>query len=132
MRQRRVGGTVALVLVVTAMACSPSPGPDRTGSGPGQGSSEPTAPKTLTIGILQEPSDFYGFAGSFGFGGIFNVPPIALDTLVVQNAQGEWQPQLAAEQLSVERGTWRLNPDGTMDTIWKLRPSFSPTLLNAG
>ena len=48
--------------------------------------------------------------------------PIGLDTLMVQNAKGEYIPLLAAEQISIERGTWRLNADGTMDTTWKLLP----------
>jgi len=87
------------------------------------GRSAPAAQKTLVIGIQQEPPDFYGYGGSMGFGGVGNVPPIGLDPLVVQNAQGEFQPQLAAEQISIERGTWRVNPDGTMDTVWKLRPN---------
>jgi len=109
----------ALVLLAIASGCGPVASLE---AGQGQGSS-PTGPKVLTMGILQEPSDFYGFAGSFGFGGVSQVPPIALDTLVVQDSKGEPVPQLAAELISVERGTWRVHSDGTMDTIWKLRPN---------
>jgi peptide/nickel transport system substrate-binding protein len=117
---RTCGAILAFVLVMTSCSLA---GP-ATPTVPSGGSRPPsTAEKTLVIGIQQEPTDFYGFAGSFGFGGVANVPPIALDTLVVQNAQGEYQPQLAAEQISLDAGTWRLNPDGTMDTIWKLRPN---------
>jgi peptide/nickel transport system substrate-binding protein len=119
-RRFRVGWTVALIFMVVATACSSAGAPQGAGQ---ESRREPTAPKTLTIGIAQEPTDFYGFAGSFGFGGVRQVPPIALDTLVVQNGKGEYQPLLAAEQISVERGTWKLNDDGTMDTIWKLRPN---------
>jgi peptide/nickel transport system substrate-binding protein len=32
-------------------------------------------------------------------------------------------PDLATELPSVERGTWRVNADGTMETTWKLRPN---------
>ena len=106
-------------------ACGQSPTVGNAPAAPSQGQpSAPVTPKVLTIGILQEPTDFYGFGGSTAFGGVVNVPPIALDTLVVQNDQGQFQPLLAAEQISVERGTWRLNPDGTMDTTWKLRPNL--------
>jgi len=44
------------------------------------------------------------------------------NTLVVQNDRYAWVPQLAAEQISLPNGTWRLNEDGSMDTIWRLRP----------
>jgi len=108
------GGALALIMLATA--CSSTMSPDQ-----GQ-RREPTAPKILTIGIQGELPDFYGFGGIRGRG-ITEVPPIALDTLVVQNAGGEWHPLLAAEQLSFELGTWRVNPDGSMDTSWKIRPN---------
>src|SRR5205807_1434232 len=34
-------------------------------------------------------------------------------------------PQLATEQISVDGGTWRVNADGTMDTVWHLRPNVT-------
>jgi peptide/nickel transport system substrate-binding protein len=80
---------------------------------------------TITIGIQREPNDIAGgFAGSQAFGGAFNVKPVIHDSLVVQNERGEFQPQLAQELISVDRGTWRVNPDGTMDVTWKLRPGI--------
>lgn len=112
---------ILLAVLLTALACSPAGGPaGKDGDTPRGAAAE----KTLVIGIQQEPSDFYGFAGSTGFGGVSNVPPIALDTLVVTNADGEYQPQLAAAPPSLADGTWRVNADGTMDTTWKLRPNL--------
>ena len=35
-----------------------------------------------------------------------------------------FEPALAAEPPSIEKGTWRLNPDGTMETTWHLRPNI--------
>jgi peptide/nickel transport system substrate-binding protein len=124
MTRWRVQLSAALACLVVLGACSPAatPGLSAPAQSPGQ-TSAPAAPKVLTMGILQEPTDFYGFGGSTAFGGVVNVPPIALDTLVVANDTGQFQPLLAAEQISVERGTWRLNPDGTMDTTWKLKPN---------
>lgn len=121
-RGRPSSCTAALVLLLLATGCGPAASPDRAPQSQGP-RNEPVIQKTLTMAVDREPSDFYGFAGSMLGGGVSNVPPIALDTLVVQNAKGEYQPQLAAEQISVERGTWRVNPDGTMDTTWKLRPN---------
>ena len=116
----QVGWTAALLLVLLAAACGPGANP--SGPAPNEGErSQATTPKTLTIGIQREPTDFYG-VGSGAGGGVSQVPPIGLDTLVIQNAKGEYLPQLAAEMISLEQGTWRVNPDGTMDTAWKLRP----------
>jgi len=119
MFQRR---QIALLIAVLLAACTPSATSPVAGPSVDRGSSRSTE-KTLIIGIQQEPADFYGLAGSMGFGGTSNVPPIALDYLVVQNAEGEYQPQLAVEQISIQKGTWRVNPDGTMDTIWRLHPN---------
>src|SRR5436190_6439822 len=111
------------MVLLSACAQSATPATPPAPASQGQ-SSAPAAPKVLTIGILQEPTDFYGFGGRTAFGGVVNAPPIALDTLVVENDKGQFQALLAAEQISVERGTWKLNPDGTMDTTWKLRPNL--------
>src|SRR4051812_20729312 len=120
MRLRFTG--VLICLLALATACSASVTPALNTASPST-PSQPTPPKTLSIGITGELADFYGFGGIRG-GGITQIPPIALDTLVVQNGKGEFQPLLAAEQLSVERGTWIVNADGTMDTTWKLRPNI--------
>jgi peptide/nickel transport system substrate-binding protein len=47
------------------------------------------------------------------------------DFLVVHDGSGGYHPQLAVEVPSIEKGTWRLNPDGTMDTTWKIRPNVT-------
>ena len=113
---------VALGLVVLA-ACAPAPSP--AGGGPAAGSSAQSgAPKTLTIALQRELAAFGDFTGAGGTGG--NAPEvrhIAHDTLVVPNGQGVYVPQLAEEQLSVDRGTWRLNADGSMDTTWRIHPN---------
>jgi peptide/nickel transport system substrate-binding protein len=42
--------------------------------------------------------------------------------LVVLEPQGAPRPLLAAELPSRDRGTWVINPDGTMRTVWNVRP----------
>jgi peptide/nickel transport system substrate-binding protein len=78
----------------------------------------------VTIGILREPVSFITdiTGGNVSGGGANQVQYIAHDFLTVQDQHDVWQPRLAAEPLSVEGGTWKLNPDGSMETIWKLRP----------
>ena len=58
-----------------------------------------------------------GAAAGSGGADIFG---IAHDQLVQQNGEA-LVPQLALENISVEKGTWRANPNGTMDTTWQLR-----------
>src|SRR5579871_3247193 len=120
---------VALLLFIVASlvsgACGGTPPsttakPQPTATGPG-----PESTKQIVIGILREPvslvTDITG--GNVSGGGAEQVQYIAHDFLTVQDDHGEWTPRLAAEPLEVEAGTWRVNPDGTMDTIWKLRPN---------
>ena len=48
---------------------------------------------------------------------------IVHDALVFSPRLNQFEPQLAAELPSFEKGTWRVNPDGTMETTWRLRPN---------
>src|SRR5947199_1012214 len=100
------------------------------GSGPAQGTNagEPSTgtrtTKTLTVVVLGEPTTFGEIGVSVATaGGDRHIRHIAHDYLTVENERHAWVPQLAAELISTERGTWRVNPDGTMDTAWKIRPN---------
>jgi peptide/nickel transport system substrate-binding protein len=42
-------------------------------------------------------------------------------SLVVLDDQARPLPGVARELPSIERGTWQVNPDGTMETLWRLR-----------
>jgi peptide/nickel transport system substrate-binding protein len=103
------------VVVATLVACAPAVTP---GQGSGT-SAAPAAPKVLTLvgreGII---GDFPGVAGREGGGGGF-----AHDYLIVQDVRDSIVAHIAQEPISVEKGTWRINPDGSMDTIWKIRPN---------
>ena len=48
---------------------------------------------------------------------------IAHAGLVVDDFSLTAHPHLAAELPSAERGTWRVNADGSMETTWRLRPN---------
>ncbi len=109
-------GTICAVAVFLT-ACAP------------QGASKPieasnplvAAPKVLTIGLQREMSAFGHFGtnpGGSATEGIVHDGLVVTDNLLVTS------PQLAAEMVSVEKGTWRLNADGSMDTTWKLRPNI--------
>src|SRR5262245_34303885 len=70
------------------------------------------APKKLTIAIQREYDTADGGEGAY----------LMRDALVF-NREGVQVPQIATELISVEKGTWRINADGTMDTTWKIRPN---------
>jgi peptide/nickel transport system substrate-binding protein len=77
----------------------------------------------LTIAARQELLSFANFTGlGSANGGNQTIRLIAHDYLTVQDDARAWRPHLATELPSVERGTWRLNADGTMDVTWKIRP----------
>ena len=100
-------------------ACSPiAPGQ----SGGASGQSQPSGPKTMTIGILREPATIDGFTGEGGSrGGAGDTASLLHNLLTVQDPYDQDQPQLATELPSVEKGTWLLNADGSMDITWKLQ-----------
>jgi len=112
---------IALVLTL-AVACSPSPSAHRGG-----GAEQATArgPKVVTIAILREPNSFHRdlTQGTGATGGNTQVQSIPQNYLAVETDRGVFEAQLAAEQISTDRGTWRVNADGSMDTTWKLRPN---------
>ena len=90
--------------------------------GEGRQQAQPRAPKVLRVAVLQEPTAFMATGGSQFKGGAGNVPPMAHETLVTENEAGVWEPRLAVEAISIEKGTWRVNADGSMDTTWTIRP----------
>lgn len=111
---------VLLGVLVFSTACAP-PGQTGPSSAPAAGQ----VPKTLILAIQREPTALGISTGEGGVaGGAANVDPIARDSLTAEFEVNKYRPQLAAELPSVERGTWRINPEGSMDTTWKLRPNI--------
>jgi peptide/nickel transport system substrate-binding protein len=102
-------------LISVLVACAPSGASTTTSSQP----AAPAAPKVLTLvgreGLIV---DLPGQAGRTNLGNASFVH----DQLVVKDASDAVISR-AAEAISVDKGTWKLNPDGSMDTIWKLRPN---------
>lgn len=113
---------IAAVLITLVVGCGgPSTSTQSSAAAPDQ---QPRAKKILTIAMTRETDVLRGYPDQ---GGTRRGAGIELDIghnqLVVKNDEGDFVAQLAAEQISVERGTWRVNQDGSMDTTWKLRPN---------
>ena len=110
-----------VVLVGTLVACAPTLQNPSVPSG-GSETTQPqarSAPRVLTV--VGREGVIGNFPGVTGGGGSRNY--FVLDYLTATDPREEEVPRLAQEVISVENGTWKINPDGTMDTIWKLRPN---------
>lgn len=104
-------------LLVLLSACTP---PAQREASTSRVPAQPEKVKVLTFGVQREVPSFGVFVS--GAGGVI-APDLAHNLLLVRNHLGVFVPQLAVEQISVERGTWILNPDGTMETVWHLHPN---------
>jgi len=121
------GGRTLLSIVAAGLialtACAPQARSGQAGDA-GAAREQSRAPKILTIGVLREHTPFMMYSGSAGPGGSAVGRGIAHDLLVTETDAGTFQPQLATEQVSLEKGTWVINSDGTMDTTWKLHQNI--------
>jgi len=116
-----------LVPILLLTACGPAQRPS-DGAGISVAQSQPSAaPKVVTIAIQGQPASFdtdlTGSAAGRNQGGVTNVPYIAHDRLMTRTGPQSYEPRLVSETPSTEKGTWTVNPDGTMDMTWKLRPN---------
>jgi peptide/nickel transport system substrate-binding protein len=116
---RRQAPLFGLALLLAPILACASPPQSRTDSAAAVDSAQRT-PKILNL-VSDEGyiTDFPGVTGRRPGG----IEYIVHNYLVVRNDRDEFVPQLAAEQISVEKGTWRLNSDGTMDTTWRILPN---------
>lgn len=123
MTRRHVQAPIWLSLIVLCTACG---GPAREASGTrAAGDSPPSAtPKRLTIGILEEPKGWLPWtAGTTTAGGGHQPAWLLTRSLTIADDKGRVQPVLAETLPTLDRGDWRLNPDGTMEQTWKIRPN---------
>jgi peptide/nickel transport system substrate-binding protein len=109
-----------ILLALALAACGPA-APVRSPAADGGGSAS-TAPKVITIGLNEDPPGMWEVATQVGGAGGRQLLPAVSQFLAVIGADGAPHPRLLAELPSVERGTWKLLPDGTMETVWTLRP----------
>jgi peptide/nickel transport system substrate-binding protein len=105
-------------LLCLLAACAPAP-QGTVGTSSGALPPQRAAPRVLTLAGRE--SVIGNFPGVTGGGGGRNI--FVNDYLTVTDPNEEEVARLAQEVISIENGTWRVNPDDTMDTIWKLRPN---------
>ena len=119
-KRTRRGSSPLLALLICGLlvGCDGQPSPNQTTSAsPDNGQSLPRAPKSLTLAVQREPTAFADFTSVGGgtSGGAVNAQLIPHDGLVTEFQEERYRPRLAVEMPSIEKGTWRLNADDTMD-----------------
>lgn len=145
----RVSTLVSLVLaglvMMFAAACAPvqapAPGAQATqapaaqptaqattaGTQPAAAATQPAATsagatKTLTIAMSQEPR---GFGVTIAQIAAIEVEQALNAYWTYRDANLEPQPWLVEKIPTIEDGDWVVNPDGTMEITWKLRPNIT-------
>lgn len=102
---------------------------DSPGSGPADSGPRPAIQRTLVIVAHEVPVDFAakGLAGGAGAatGVAENVPEQIFNaTLAIADERARMSPYLAESLPQLNTDTWRLFPDGTMETNYRLRPNL--------
>jgi len=84
-------------------------------------------PKILKAAIRIEPVGFIGsmVAATTSTGGVLAVTELAHNWLTVTDTASLPQPSLGIELPSIDKGTWKVNADGSMETTWRLHPNAS-------
>jgi peptide/nickel transport system substrate-binding protein len=129
MDRRRV---LMLCLAFLLAGCAPTPAAPAPGPAPAQLASapaavapaQPRAQKILHVAVLREAEGFVApVTGAGASGGASQQPGFASNMLQNFDERGNKLAELAVALPSTSDGTWRINADGTMETIWKLRPN---------
>lgn len=109
-------GIVALALFLAACASGPA------GGQAGGAAEQATRPsRTMVFIARSETSNL----GSLGGVGINTTPRFFNATLMIRDGQGLPVPQLAESLPQVNTDSWRVLPDGRMETTYRLKPNLT-------
>jgi peptide/nickel transport system substrate-binding protein len=104
------------------LACAPQ---SQTAPDNGNRAPAPTTPKRLTVALNTEPTIIV-MTLIPGANVIARPVRLALhQRIAIYDDRSELRPQLAADLPSQANGTWIVRPDGTMRTVYRLRPGIS-------
>jgi len=106
-----------VLLGIATAACAPAR--PTTGGGEASQAGQTTTKQTLVMAAVGEPSDLGGFVGA-ARGGAGPIKNVLHDNLVARDDNLNRHALLAVELPTVEKGTWKVNPDGSMDVTWKI------------
>ena len=115
----KISAPAILLSILTILGCAPSPTPSQqAGPSPASGSA---IQRPLVIAMGREIDTL----GRFGDRTDNESHDMVQAGLVVQNQTTfSEEPWMAEEVPATEKGTWQVNPDGTMVTTYRLRPNI--------
>jgi len=119
---------VSLIIMAVLQGCgSASSRPDPLRSGAPQQSAaqsqRPAVPKRIVVALKD---DVPGLSEKVRIGpgsGIYIAEHIVNAGLGFMDNNGTMQPQTAEQVPTLENGLWKVNPDGTMETAWRIKPA---------
>lgn len=118
MTSRLIGSAVMAVTILVAGCAAPSGRP----GGTSEGSEVPrTTPKRIVAAIMADPPIVSSTLnpGSH-WRGVEHIQAL-IDAGLTREGGGVRRPELAEATPTPESGLWRVNADGTMETIWKIK-----------
>lgn len=111
---------IALTIITTA--CAPGVGTGSRDTTTGK-AAPPAGPKVMTLGVARLLNTLQRrIVGAVAGAGEPQIWNIAHEHLYAE--RGDELVSRLAELPSVEKGTWRVNADGSMDTIWRIQPNI--------
>jgi peptide/nickel transport system substrate-binding protein len=116
---------LSLLMVVAVVGCAPGRPPTESGTGGGTAPSAPTPPKTLVIAQRGEPPTLAARSLVTQGSGLLIPDRFFNATLDVWDMNQVAHPQLAEALPELNSDTWRLFPDGRMETRYTLRPNLT-------
>jgi peptide/nickel transport system substrate-binding protein len=108
----------AVILVSCSAPRAAERAPDSAGAGAAPGVKKPSR---VTLAIGAEIDNLSSRLSGTVFAADFNF--MTNSSLAVADARGIAHARLAVQLPSRDKGTWVVNPDGTMRTTWKVKPN---------
>jgi len=116
--------SVTLIVVLLAAACAPPAQP--AGSADSTQAAALAGPKRIVAAIRGTPASIALQRTNRSVGsppGLDSIEEMVHAGLVLADAKRNLHAQLAEGVPSIENGSWRVFPDGRMETIWRIKPA---------
>lgn len=115
--------SMAALFGLVLAACAPATPGGRTQTD-GQGRA-PSAPRVLVAASNEDPKNMWDGINGGGGSGSRQIGHMVNQYLAVIDSAGTPHPRLLAELPAVDKGTWRVAADGTMEVTYKVRPGVT-------
>lgn len=121
------GRSVLSVFLFASLGATACTAPGSQMGGGGSSSAQVSQPKRIAVAIRGNPptlsSTVSGTATTGSIPGVADIENLVNAGLTLVDSDGERRGWLADSAPTVENGSWRVAPDGTMETTWTIRPN---------